>query len=464
MEQELDKEQLDYIFFHISHHVSGWHRLSSRICYGNDTANHGQSIIFHASSKPIDKTNILYFNGIPILFPGDKLAGIWSLTAEGKLIFHHDILKSAFYLLSGYHEWIYRDKVDGHGRFDYSFSIQKQLNIISKPVVNYYFDLIQQGVLAYSRFHGLQVASRHPFYSPIFLLTHDVDRVHFFNLKSLMARWVKVLNPFIGQNNGRHRIQLALKSLKGLFLPVNHPENVYWSFPFLLKVQEDLGIRSTWFMLNKKCAEPGADYSFSEPIIMDLVERLQANGHEVGLHGSMLSNQSTGNMIEELDNFVHHFKFVPAGARQHFLYGQLPGLFRQQAMVGLKYDSTMGFAAHEGFRHSYCHPYKPFDHEKGLMINLWELPLMVMDTTLFAKRGLNEAQALATTCEIAKEVARFNGVFTLLWHNCQTNPWVAAGRDEFFQNLIRAILQVIPKSFTCRDALAIFEKNVGQEF
>ena len=82
-------------------------------------------------------------NRIPFLF--DQIDNE-ILTVEGtKVTINFDIMTSAFYLLSGYQE-LDITKRDKFNRFCYKDSIQNQLNIISLPVVNYYFDILKTAI------------------------------------------------------------------------------------------------------------------------------------------------------------------------------------------------------------------------------------------------------------------------------------------------------------------------------
>ena len=49
------------------------------------------------------------------------------------------------------------------------------------------------------------------------------------------------------------------------------------------------------------------------------------------------------------------------GGRQHYLRWKSPDTWRILEKTGLKYDVTLSFADHEGFRCGICFPYKPFD-------------------------------------------------------------------------------------------------------
>ena len=50
-------------------------------------------------------------------------------------------------------------------------------------------------------------------------------------------------------------------------------------------------------------------------------------------------------------------------------------------------------------------------------MDLWEIPLTVMEGTHFYYRKLDLASSRASIEGLVEEVCKFNGVFSLLWHN-----------------------------------------------
>ena len=106
-----------------------------------------------------------------------------------------------------------------------------------------------------------------------------------------------------------------------------------------------------------------------------------------------------------------------AGIRQHFLK-VIPGItHRIQESAGLQYDASMGFAEQDGFRNSYCWPYRLFDFQNDRPMALWEIPLTVMEVTHFHYRKMDLEESRKAIEELAAEAFKFNGVFCLLWHN-----------------------------------------------
>ena len=64
-------------------------------------------------------------------------------------------------------------------------------------------------------------------------------------------------------------------------------------------------------------------------------------------------------------------------------------------------------------------PFKPFDVLENTEVNIWELPLTVMDVTLYNpdRRNLSPEEAYEETIKCIEAVKKAGGVFVLLWHN-----------------------------------------------
>jgi len=107
-----------------------------------------------------------------------------------------------------------------------------------------------------------------------------------------------------------------------------------------------------------------------------------------------------------------------------------------QKKAGLVYDSTLGFAEQEGFRNSYCWPFKFYDFENDRPIDFWEIPLTAMEVTLFYYRELDFDHIRESVESLVREVQKFNGIFSLLWHNNFFEEMEFPGITDFYLDLL----------------------------
>ncbi|MCX6254819.1 MAG: hypothetical protein NTV31_10130, partial [Bacteroidia bacterium] len=82
------------------------------------------------------------------------------------------------------------------------------------------------------------------------------------------------------------------------------------------------------------------------------------------------------------------------------------------------------------------------------MLSYWEIPLNVMDSTLFHNRKLSIDDARESMMTILEEIKRFNGVFTLLWHNSYFNESEVPGITNFYFDLLNIIIAEKPEIST----------------
>jgi hypothetical protein len=121
--------------------------------------------------------------------------------------------------------------------------------------------------------------------------------------------------------------------------------------------------------------------------------------------------------------------------RNHFLRFSVPRTWEVLSQF-FKYDSTYGYADHVGFRNGVCHPFKPCSLD-GRSINMWEIPLTVMDTTFFKYMNADVWEAFEWIKLLVKKVERVRGVITLLWHNTTFDELVSRDYAKLYRKILR---------------------------
>ena len=182
-----------------------------------------------------------------------------------------------------------------------------------------------------------------------------------------------------------------------------------------------------------------------------MIRFLEEESCEIGLHGTIRSSTNQAALEKTLDNLQSVANHPIQGIRQHYLKCTVPGTMILHEKAGLKYDSSLGFAAHEGFRNSYCHPFKLFDFENNRTIDLWEIPLLVMDGTISFYRKLSFNEARYSIEDLLREVEKFNGIFSLLWHNSHFDEHEFPGITKFYEELLTQTMVKKPESLTGTD-------------
>jgi hypothetical protein len=361
---------------------------------------------------------------LPFFFDPNPNGPLLTLS-PGRAEIHADVLAAAFYLLSGWQEY-YSDERDQHGRFPFSASVQQRYGFVAVPVVNYYFDVLRRAVehVTGRALHPRRWADGAPFAT---FVTHDID--------NLYSAWKEPAK------NALRRGDVAGFG-KQLWQHLTRPD-AWDNLAQVRAAVAEHGAVSTFFLLPEHRPGPGgtpnADYRFQAawPRITAAL-----GDAEVGLHGSLGTARHDGHLHRDRQQLP-----VPvAGLRFHYLSWEprlTPALV---SLLDFPFDSTLGFAEHFGFRHSYCHPFRPYYLSPALVTGpqqaqvcpFLEIPLNLMDATLHHPRylQLSPEEILPAVEPMLREIERFGGVFTLLWHNENFDPANQVNGPQEFHRLM----------------------------
>ena len=373
-------------------------------------------------------------DGIPVLFPdAEASASPYELDAEGNVVVRHDLVKSAFFLLSAYQEWA-TDERDEWGRYPYEASIQCKLGVMHRPIVNYYFSWMLDAIETQCNAKGIKFIRKQPLGGPSLHLSHDLDTLRYFAPRRSLYRCAQVLGLRPCDTDRRRLAKAAVKSLANL-VRLRHDHNPYWSFDVIQDNEAFLGYKSDWFVLPNDGGPFPPDYDFArDEDVLSLLRQLSERGNKVGLHAP-INCKTTDDYIKWSKALRDMLPSQSDGCRQHFLSIDMRSSYRAMDDAGIKFDYSYGFSRHEGFRNSYCFPFHPFDHDRQQMMGITCVPLAFMDVTCLAHRKMSYDDIFLAVGEMLDEVRRFGGVFSLLWHNSTFDEVYHAGVNQFYQDL-----------------------------
>jgi peptidoglycan/xylan/chitin deacetylase (PgdA/CDA1 family) len=361
---------------------------------------------------------------------------------ENKVIISADILSAAFFLLSGWQEYFSSER-DQHGRFPYAASVQKKYGFVALPVVNYYFDVLKtavehvSGQLLQPRHWGSQQADFAAF------ISHDVD--------NMRSGWKAPAKAALQQR------KLGLFG-KLLWQHLTQPD-AWDNLEEVAAATAQYEAKSTFFILpNNQPAANGAsnaDYRLTNSLLKRL-NRLQEQGCEISSHGSIGTATNLSLLACESEMIASG-----GGIRFHYLGWeprQTLGILTTITTLGFRYDSTLGFAEHFGFRHSYCLPFYPFDFDIEKKAEFLEIQLNVMDATLYHPNYLQLAptEILPALQPLFAEIKRFGGVASVLWHNQNFDPANTQNGPQQFHEIMVHLQQ--------QGAAFLTGREVWQEF
>ena len=355
---------------------------------------------------------------IPFIFDEDLDSDTNILSeTDTSVVINFDIISASFFFLSGWQEFV-SDSKDRYGRFEYSESIQKMLGITGLPVVNYYFDILRCAAqIAYkkkiraAKWSGKEIS---------LCITHDIDNCE--------SAWK--------QGSYREFIKGNIFAPFKLFFKKVLSNDDWFNFDEIMKIEQSYGITSTFFFLPETSPSngiPNADYNIENGKYRKIIHKLVSQNFEIGIHGSTGTHLDLARLASEIKKTGNAVK----GNRFHFLLFDVMKTPSILKLSGLGYDSTLGFAEAPGFRNSYCHPFYMYNITSGVISDVIEIPLTVMDVT-FEKGYLNagKEEALKLMKELFGEIKKFNGCMTLLWHNTFFSDYKFSGWREIYCRFI----------------------------
>lgn len=358
-----------------------------------------------------------------------------------------DLFGSCFYMLTRYEELAIPER-DGHGRFPATASLAYREGFLDMPIVNVYIEWLWSLLLR--QWPGLTRKTRR-FRR---LISHDVDHPFLWHRRrsrasvfrealadalkrrDFEAAFLKagVLTPVILP---RRQGKVAAKNTKG--------QDPFNTFNWLMDQSERAGLCSSFYFIPEQ-ADPAFDgtYSLDDPEIEALMRRIQERGHEIGIHPgyrTYLSGTDISGQFELLKRkaAAAGLRQEAWGGRQHFLRWQAPETWQHWENAGLSYDSSLGYSDLPGFRSGVCYEYPVFNLRTRKALQLRERPLVVMEQAVLGPglgRDTTPEQAFETIRHYYEECARYNGDFTLLWHNSHL---VHAAERKFYSRCLEEL-------------------------
>ncbi len=369
---------------------------------------------------------------IPILFGRSGL----DEKSKGEYVLNLDVFGAAFFMLSRLEEMIVAD-CDQHGRFPLASSVAEKENFYHRPIIDEYAEIL------WSVFVRLWPRLRRSEKKFRINLSHDVDIAlqDGFGPEENILLWA-IKRSWVSRRPDQSFNEALQWCRRRQNEHKNDPANTYDE---LMDAAERHGLTTAfYFICGGSQKFPDGNYSPRHPFILNLMKRIHERGHEIGLHPSYASFENPHLVAEEhqeLRNICGELGVSQKtwGGRQHYLRFGVPITWRAWHNAGLDFDSTLCFAERPGFRCGTCCEYQAFDVIEGMALSVFERPLILMDTSLFATQymdlsndkdlALNEALRLKDTCK------RVRGDFNLLWHN---NNFITAKQIELLNNILES--------------------------
>lgn len=325
----------------------------------------------------------------------------------------------------------YTSRKDKHGRFLYKFSNNKEVFV---PVVSEY--LVNKGF-------KVEWPDNHKFAA---CLTHDVDNI--------FPSWKYILFT-VTKFAFKLKLRDSLIRLIGK-IKKDNSKNPYWNFKKILELEEKYGATSSFYF--KTASKDLVGWTYDVEILKDELGYILDMGGEVGLHGGYYSYNNSEKLKEEKNYLEKILGRRIVGIRMHYLRFNVPLTWRLLADLDFEYDTTFGFPDMPGFRNGMCHPFRPYDLDKGNSIDILEIPLTIMDNTLFK---MNPQEAWMIIKKLIENTEKNRGVMTILWHNTTFDEIFWGEWSKLYEKILQLLKEKNAWMTTAENICNHWLKNYG---
>jgi peptidoglycan/xylan/chitin deacetylase (PgdA/CDA1 family) len=199
---------------------------------------------------------------------------------------------------------------------------------------------------------------------------------------------------------------------ENLFWNKNKP-SPYMNFLKIIELEKKYNAKSTFYFMTT-CNDPKRiRYNIDD--VAGQLGFIIESGCEVGLHGGYYSYNNIDAVKNEKSILESVLGKKVIGYRNHYLRFQSPETWEILEKCGFAYDSTYGYTDTVGFRNGMCHPFKPYNMQRQRWMDIYELPLHVMECSMFGFVKIKNAWELIK--QLLEKAELCNGVLTVLWHN-----------------------------------------------
>lgn len=368
------------------------------------------------------KTPLRKYYGLPVVYYGYGDFNNFVRRSQNLIETNIDIVASSFFISSRYEE-VALDKKDKFGRFPATESLAYKEGFLDRPIVSEYIELLWKWIESFELgFRRKRLWGDKDF---AVCLTHDVDAV----------KKYKVYPPLLTIGS----LALRHKDLRRIFATIvdyfraKLGKDPYDNFSYIMNLENKYGFKSSFYFGSGGNTKYDTSYSTNDSYIISLIKTLQEEGFEIGIHPSFNSYNNFQMLRLEKERLGKASGKAVLGGRQHYLRWKTPDTWGILEKVGLRYDTTLSFADREGFRSGICFPYKPFDITQNRILDIWELPLTVMDASLFDYQNLSPEEGFQRIKNLVHVTKKYHGVFVLLWHNSSLNDLKLLGSIEIYE-------------------------------
>jgi hypothetical protein len=312
-----------------------------------------------------------------------------------------DLFGAAFWLLSRYEEYL-PHKTDKFNRFHYKSCLAYQYNFLEIPLVNVWINELKK--IISEKFPELSMKQRK--YN--FVSTIDIDNVFKYKNKGLVRTLAGYVSDMMKNNAEGVRKRTSI-----IF---NRTKDPFDCYDFLIKENYEKNISTIYFLLLGDYGINDKNHSASDLRFQALIKHL-GDYSSIGIHPSFGSNNNLQQLKVEISRLANITHRQIVKSRQHFSMLKFPQTYQSLLQAGIGEDYSMGYTNMNGFRASYCFPFKWYSLDDEQETTLVIHSFAVTENTLkfFSEKDKKDFMELALP--LINEVKKAGGEMISIFHN-----------------------------------------------
>jgi hypothetical protein len=144
-----------------------------------------------------------------------------------------------------------------------------------------------------------------------------------------------------------------------------------------------------------------------------LIQRVIPSGWDIGIHYNYDTFLNRDLFSRQYDELQKELKSKTISGRAHYLRFDSGKSFSFLSQFGIRVDESSGFSDYIGYRNGIAGCFQVFDTAAGKPIEMWEVPMTIMDATMVRQYG---ADALKVYSAMIRHLSRIGGAMTVLFH------------------------------------------------
>ncbi len=294
---------------------------------------------------------------------------------------------------------------DRHGRFMATFSPRLKDDLLNVPAFNEAVALLVGAAIGLRQGNSPLMHLDESIKPPMVILSHDCDLLRGNDIWTQSIRAYRAFQPL---TKGRGP---KLKNLGWMARAALNPEGYYIdNIPRLMAMEKEFGFSSTFYLLNGGGGRFGA--RSGSAVLRRLIPTIR-EPWEIGIHynyDTFLNDARFVAQKTELETIIGH---AVISGRAHYLRFDPEKSFPFLAEHGLRVDETVGYSDRIGYRCGIAGCFRTFDPSSGLLSDLYEIPLTIMEAALTAQYPDDPLGAYDSTLA---HLAKVGGALGLLYH------------------------------------------------